>query len=105
MKSYFSFCIWALLSLNVSAQKLTQFKAEDQPATPDYTNTTHWLSLPFRTDGADVIPKKETWVSDSLKPVDVFYIYPTLYGKGETWCADIANKKLNKRLDKYPVKY
>ncbi len=105
MVRYFLFAVVLFFSCSLFAQKLTYFKAEEQPVAPDYSKTAHWLSLPFRKDGADVIPKKETWVSDSLKHVDVFYIYPTLYGKGETWCADIANKKLNKRLDKYPVKY
>lgn len=94
-----------LNSFNFYAQKLPVFKPEDQLTAPDYSNANHWLSLPFRTDGADVIPKNEIWISDSLKQVDVFYIYPTLYNKGKTWCADIADRKLNKRLDKYPVKF
>jgi hypothetical protein len=105
MKTYFFFLFILLNSYNLFAQKLPAFKAEDQPSAPDYSNANHWLSLPFRIDGADVIPKNETWISDSLKHVDVFYIYPTLYSKGKTWCADITDKKLNKRLDKYPVKY
>ncbi len=52
-----------------------------------------------------MIPKKESWINDSLKDVDVFYIYPTLYMKGKTWNADVNKKKLNKRIDKLPVKY
>ena len=105
MKKVLLFLFFAFNIFKVYSQKLPAFRADDQPAAPDYNNASHWLSLPFRIDGADVIPKNETWVSDSLKKVDVFYIYPTLYGKGKTWCADIADKKLNKRLDKYPVKY
>lgn len=82
----------------------TTFVAADQPPKPDYTNPDHWSALPFREDAADVVPYGETWVSDSAKAVDVFYIYPTLYRSNGTWCADVNNEKLNKRLDKLPVR-
>ncbi|MBK9794553.1 MAG: DUF3089 domain-containing protein [Sphingobacteriales bacterium] len=85
--------------------KLPVFNANEQPAAPDYSNPKYWSALPFRKDAADLIPKTEKWINDSLKEVDVFYIYPTLYAKGTTWNADLANKKLNKRLDNLPVKY
>lgn len=81
------------------------FKVEDQPKAPDYCNQKYWSALPFRKDAPDVVPKSEKKINDSLKAVDVFYIYPTLYMKGKTWNADVDNKKLNKRLDKFPVKY
>ncbi len=64
-----------------------------------------WSALPYRQDAADIIPKAETWISDSLKDVDVFYIYPTVYSKGKTWTADLSNKKLNKRIDNLPVHF
>lgn len=98
--------LFALISSVFSqAQLPKQFKPEEQPIAPDYSNAQNWLTLPFRKDGADVIPKSEAWVSDSLKNVDVFYIYPTLYGKGKTWCADINDQKLNKRFSNLPVKF
>ena len=83
----------------------TKFVATDQPSAPDYSLEKNWSALPFHPDKADAIPKAEKWVSDSLKDVDVFYIYPTLYSKGKTWCADVNDKKLNKRLDKLPVQF
>jgi hypothetical protein len=89
----------------LQAQKLPNFKPQDQPIAPDYTKPENWNALPFRWDKADIIPQDETWISDSLKLVDVFYIYPTIYGKGKTWCADITNKRLNKRIDRLPVKF
>lgn len=91
--------------LSVEGQNLPQFKIEDQPSAPDYADTKYWSALPFRNDVADLIPKSEQWVSDSSKQVDVFYIYPTIYSKGKTWNADVNNKKLNKKIDKYPVQY
>lgn len=97
-----------LLSIRLACFSQTlpaKFVAADQPPAPDYSLTKHWSALPFHNDKADVIPKSENWVSDSLKEVDVFYIYPTLYSKGKTWCADVNDQKLNKRLDKLPVQF
>lgn len=85
--------------------KLAEFNPNDQPPAPDYSLEKNWSALPFRSDAADKIPKSETWVSDSLKAVDVFYIYPTMYMSGKTWNADLSNKKLNKKIDNKPVRY
>ncbi len=104
MKTLFSF-ILVLFVWSAQAQLPTSFDPNTQPDAPNYSNPDHWLSLPFRIDGADVVVKGEMAISDSTKQADVFYIYPTLYGKGKTWTASIHDKKLNKRLEKYPVKY
>ena len=88
-----------------TAQKLPDFDSQTQPAAPDYSLPQMWAALPFRADAADVIPKHETWLHDSLKQVDVFYVHPTIYEKGKTWNADLGDKKLNKKVDKLPVHY
>lgn len=98
----FIYCL--LLSFSVNAQ-LPAFNAAQQPSAPDYSKPAHWAALPFRTDAADVIPKGETWVNDSLKEVDVFYIYPTIYRGTKVWCADVNDKKLNRKIDNKPVRY
>jgi len=102
-----SLCVSAIMlfAATVSAQLPSTFNPNDQPAAPDYSLEKNWSALPFRKDAADKIPNDEKWVNDSLKPVDVFYIYPTLYMKGKTWNADLANKKLNKKIDSKPVHY
>lgn len=100
----FALCIALFLALSVNAQ-LGAFEATDQPPAPDYSLESNWSSLPFRQDAADKIPNDETWVNDSLKDVDVFYIYPTLYMKGKTWNEDLSDKQLNKRIDEKPVRY
>ncbi len=87
------------------AQRLKPFDTETHYPAPDYSLQQNWSALPFRTDVADKIPKSETWISDSLKTVDVFYIHPTMYGKGKKWNADVANKKLNRKVDNRPVRY
>ena len=100
MRSLFFLTI-ALACFSVSAQS---FDPKDQPAAPDYSLTKNWSALPFRADAADQLPAGEKWVDDSLKNVDVFYIYPTIY-RGEVWNADVNNKKLNKSIDNKPVRY
>lgn len=82
----------------------TAFDAETHAPAPDYANPAHWCALPFREDVADVLPKGEVWLSDSLKQVDVFYVHPTIYQKGELWNADLADTKLNRKVDKWPVR-
>ncbi len=94
-----------LITIHATAQLPAHFDSKDQPAAPDYTVEQNWSALPYRTDAADVIPPDEKWISDSLKGVDVFYVYPTIYQKGKTWNADLANKKLNKRIDNLPVRF
>jgi hypothetical protein len=97
--------ILVLLIVSFTHAQLGAFDSNEQPSAPDYSLEKNWSALPFRQDAADVIPETETWVNDSLKPVDVFFIYPTLYMSGKTWNANLSNKKLNKRLDTKPVRY
>jgi hypothetical protein len=85
------------------AQSSTFFKEMHAPA-PDYSKPEHWSALPFRTDVADVLPRNEVWRSDSLKAVDVFYVHPTTYQKGDLWNAALDNRKQNRLVDKYPVR-
>lgn len=109
MKRMLKHCNIALgllgFALQLTAQHLPPFDESVIPAAPDYAQENNWSALPFRTDVADMTPRGEQWISDSLKQVDVFYIYPTLYMNGKTWNADVQNKALNHRIDHYPVKY
>jgi hypothetical protein len=103
----FLIALICLCATGLFSQKnnLPAFKPEDQPSAPDYTQERNWSALPFHQDNADIIPKTEQWVNDSLKDVDVFYIYPTIYRKGPTWCADVNDEKLNKKIDNLPVRF
>lgn len=93
--------LWA----NVLFAQLPAFKPADQPAAPDYSKEESWCALPFRKDRADEIPKRETWINDSLKEVDVFYIHPTLYAKGDTWNASLENEKVNGKVENLAVRF
>ena len=53
-----------------------------QPTAPDYANKSSWA----------VLPKSPT------KPVDVFFIYPTVYFSGEYWNAPITNPTVRERI-------
>lgn len=94
-----------LLTLTTQAQRKGKLPTYNPPAAPDYSQQKYWNALPYVKDEADHIPGTETWVNDSLKQVDVFYVYPTLYMTGKNWNADVNNKKLNKNLDTKPVRY
>lgn len=81
------------------------FDEQTPPPAPDYALKENWAALPFRYDAADVIPKQETWKNDSTKEVDVFYVHPTMYLKGKEWNADVADKKMNKKVDSKTMHY
>lgn len=106
---YFKLVLFLLLfhTINLFAQKPVMFKAENQSAAAVYSQEKYWAALPFKKDNADIIPKAETWLADSLKKVDVFYIHPTMYKKksAKTWTADLNDIQLNKSVDSKPIKY
>lgn len=107
MKYSTLFVVLIFSTFNAFAQKPANFVPSNQHSAPDYSQEKYWTALPFHEDNADIIPKEETWISDSLKKVDVFYIHPTMYGKksGKTWTANLNDKKLNRRVDNKPVRY
>ncbi len=88
----------------LSFAQQTTFDQERHPAPPDYALNESWSALPFRNDVADVVPKGETWIPDSLKEVDVFYVHPTIYQQGPLWNASLDMEKINRKVDKYPVR-
>ena len=53
-----------------------------QPTIPDYANKPSWAVLP----------------AAPTKPVDVFFIYPTVYFSGEYWNAPISNPAVRERI-------
>lgn len=84
---------------------LPPFNLAKQPQAPDYTQERNWIALPFKEDVTDVYPQDETPVHDSLKQVDVFYIYPTMYEFGRNWNADVNSGFYNTLIEQLPVKH
>ena len=105
MKNLLPYLMLLVVIAGCAPQPMVKFSAREQPPPPDYSNPAHWAALPFREDAADIIPDYEEWVSDSLKEVDVFYVYPTIYQGKKVWNANVNNKKLNKKIDRLPVRY
>lgn len=75
---------------------------------PDYKLADAWISLPNRMDPSDEVPKG---LPDSLNfdkqselEVDVFFVHPTMYFKGDHWNGDLDDQKLNKANEETPVR-
>ena len=93
-----------VLFVHPSFGQKVSFDNEVHPLEPDYHKVENWAALPFRVDAADGLPKGEEWINDSIKTVDVFYVHPTMYQKGPLWNASLDMKKINRKVDKYPVR-
>ncbi|MBL4587673.1 MAG: DUF3089 domain-containing protein, partial [Flavobacteriales bacterium] len=102
-RGLFGLLLFSLTPISLLGQDVA-FDQENHPNSPNYSEEVNWSALPFRLDVADVVPKNEKWINDSLKNVDVFYVHPTIYQKGSTWNAGLEMEKINKKVDKYPVR-
>ena len=56
------------------------------PLEPDYSETKHWALIGDNNHGGSDLG------------ADVFYIYPTMYDKGEPWVASIEDSDLNREI-------
>ncbi len=75
------------------------------PPRPDYALQKSWAALPAMKDSADALPPHPGLKDGQAgAKVDVFFIHPTLYFKGKSWNADIADKRTNKLVDKYSIR-
>jgi hypothetical protein len=58
----------------------------------DYSKNTSWAALPLMQDDADMIPKGERGIDQNNSPVDVFFVHPTGYLKGDNWTDPLEEK-------------
>ena len=77
------------------------------PGEVDYTDPANWAALPTKPDAADLLPDP-TVVQDRQAdaPVDVFFIYPTIYWSEKTdrsWNAPLTDA-MNTRIDSSAIK-
>lgn len=108
---------WAILLLllcgasQVGAQDMPEhpipypFAESPVPPKPDYANPDHWAALPTKADKADLTPKGATKENQANAAVDVFFVHPTTYYKGDPWNADVTNQVLNDYTDDMPIKH
>lgn len=77
-----------------------------EPPAPDYSDSENWAALPDKKDSADALPPDNRMKDGQQNAsVDVFYIHPTLNFSGKSWNGDVNNKKLNKKVDIYPIRF
>ncbi len=86
---------------------LGTFNSETVAASPDYSKSYYWAALPTKKDMADSTPKG---LADEQAdaPVDVFFMYPTIYTgeKGDDqWNAPVNDPEFNKRVDESTIKF
>jgi len=58
----------------------------------DYSKNSSWAALPLTKDEADMIPEGESGIDQNNSPVDVFFVHPTGYLKGDYWTDPLEEK-------------
>ena len=58
----------------------------------DYSKNSSWAALPLIIDEADMIPEGESGIDQNNSPVDVFFVHPTGYLKGDYWTDPLEEK-------------
>ena len=73
--------------------------------TPSYSKINYWVEHPEKENHYVSLPKNYTdTLYNSSPEMDVFFIHPTLYFKGNRWNADIHDKNLNKEIGNSTIK-
>ncbi len=101
--------VWlpATLFLLASCANVKPFLTNSVPAVPDYSKNSCWAALPTQKDPADRSPGPEFPDLQSTSQVDVFFIHPTILldSKDKKWNGDLADAKLNKKVDESAILY
>jgi len=106
MKNLFLIAIAALLT-SCSVKPKGTFSEQLRPLAPDYSKTENWAALPTKKDAADLLPNANFEDVQASAPIDIFYLYPTIYSgdKGETqWNAPIDDTEFNAKVDSTAIK-
>ena len=111
VKNIIRYLFFFTLFLNINSCKTYNILTEKQDTpkdnfninllgdTPYYADLKYWVEHPEKESHYASLPKNYTDSTCKSEPIiDVFYVHPTLYFKGEKWNADINNKKLNKEI-------
>ena len=114
--------LFTFFLINVTACKTVAYKtyklfpeAENTPEhnfdinlsgnTPNYSEIDYWVEHPKKEKHYASLPKNYLDSLDKENPnIDAFFIHPTLYLKGNSWNADINDKKLNKEIGNAAIK-
>ena len=87
-----------------SSIPLHSFEEEIPKLAPNYSKLEYWAAHPNKFDASDLLP--ENLIDDTLclDSIDVFYVYPTIYTKGDQWNADVSDIKLNENIQNLALK-
>ncbi len=115
---YIKYLVYIFLLLNIHSCKTYKLKAAKKDAPnqnfnihstgvpPDYSKIKYWVEHPENDNHYASIPKNYTDTLYEFNPkIDVFFVHPTLYLKGNRWNADIHDEKLNKEIGNSAIKY
>ncbi len=97
----------AVILVSCSVKPKGTFSEQLRPLAPDYSKTENWAALPTKNDAADLLPTSDFKDNQADAPIDVFYLYPTIYSgaKGETqWNAPIDDTEFNAKVDSSAIK-
>ncbi len=106
MKNFFFIAIAVILT-SCSVKPKGTFSEQLRPLAPDYSKTENWAALPTKNDAADLLPTTDLKDNQADAPIDVFYLYPTIYSgaKGETlWNAPVNDAEFNAKVDSTAIK-
>ena len=81
------------------------FEDETPKSEPIYRNLNYWAAHPDKFDPSDLLPKNLIDDTLCLDSIDVFFIPPATYTRGDQWNADVNNEKLNRKTNKTALAY
>lgn len=105
MKLLLPALLFLLTSCTVNPKGL--YSEQTRPTAPDYAKSAYWAALPDRDDAADLLPTADLKDVQDDAPIDVFYLYPTLYSgqKGEDrWNAPVDDRNFLNKVDSMAIK-
>ena len=102
----FGFSSCKIINIDYAGFPKHQFDINLVGDPPDYSNKERWLEHPEKDYQYARLPKNYYDSLFDITPnIDVFFIHPTLYLKGNKWNANINDEKLNKRIGNTAIKY
>ncbi len=96
--------ILLLINLLSSCSSSKNIQFTTKIAVPDYSNPDHWASLPTKDDPADLVPVNTLKNEQETAKVDVFFVHPTTFTKGDAWNIGIDNQEINDKTDDSTIK-
>jgi len=96
MKNKWLLIVLCAFLLSCSSAKIVSFHLVNTPKNPDYSKSESWAVLPGQYPGS----LSEIVGETSIKPIDVFFIYPTLFSdkKDPAWNADIYRSDIREEV-------